>query len=562
MTYVPLTVTWPNEDTTVVSSRVAVSYALPQANEDATVRILDGSFVNETHWVSTYLCEGCSQWDLGANPGELDPSGENVVGWAYSDTAANNPESEDSTFSMHDAAILFYLEFASAQSPDFEEWAGEVPPEPTPTTSGTTTSATLTPTSPPIPSEPVRVPSNCGETSLFPLEAADGWSFVKLAGDLTTPRGIAIDGLGSLLLVEAGSGLSAHTFGSDGCIAGSKTLIERRGLTHGVALAPGGRTLYVSSIDTVWKYDYDPETQTVSNEKVVVANMFPSSHSTRTLLVPPDTPDLLVVSLGSDGNLDMPAVNKEVGRAIVKVFDMAEAPEDGYDYSTQGWFLGYGLRNEVGLTTDNNNMVWGVENSADEFSRTIDGEEYDIHENNPSDEVNFLGDPSVSNENWYGYPTCFTVWGGDEFPGSQPPATGAQFIPAPNDTFTDATCEARSVAPRLNFQAHSAPLDAKFDREGSNMYVSLHGSWNREVPTGYKVVSIPFTTNDAGEYEPVAAPDSKDGFDNILWDPQEDCNSSKCFRPSGLSWDLEYTRLFIASDNSREGELYILYKTG
>lgn len=93
------------------------------------------------------------------------------------------------------------------------------------------------------------------------------------------------------------------------------------------------------------------------------------------------------------------------------------------------------------------------------------------------------------------------------------------------------------------------------------MYVSLHGSWNRDVPTGYKVVSIPFTTNESGDYEPVASADSKEGYDDVLWDPQEDCDSSKCFRPSGLHWDLDFTRLFIASDNSQQGELYILHKT-
>ena len=307
--------------------------------------------------MATIYCEGCSQWDL-QSARELDPAGQNTVGFAWSTTPVNSPGNEDSTFGIHEEANLFGLDFASAQSPDFDDWVGDEPPTPTPTatTSSATTSPTTPPTSPPIPTDPVPVPSDCGETSAFPLEAAEGWSFVKLAGDLSTPRGIAVDSLGSLLLVEVGRGLSVHTFGEDGCIAGSKLLIDRPGLTHSVELTPGGTTLYVSSIDTAWRYTYDPETQSVSNEEIVVANMFPSSHSTRTLLVPPDTPDILVVSLGSDGNMDMPAVNKEVGRAIVKVFDMSEVPANGWDYSSEGWFLGYGLRNEVGLTADNNNM--------------------------------------------------------------------------------------------------------------------------------------------------------------------------------------------------------------
>lgn len=167
-----------------------------------------------------------------------------------------------------------------------------------------------------------------------------------------------------------------------------------------------------------------------------------------------------------------------------------------------------------------------------------------------------VGDPSEPNENWYGYPTCFTVWGGDEFPNGENPATGSLFIPAPNATFSDATCKEQVVGPRLSFQAHSAPIDAKFDRQAENLFVSLHGSWNRDVPTGYKVVSVPF-----GAGEPVAPADSKDGYDDILWDPQEECDSAKCFRPSGLAWDRQFTHLFVSSDNNKEGELYILHKT-
>jgi glucose/arabinose dehydrogenase len=107
----------------------------------------------------------------------------------------------------------------------------------------------------------------------------------------------------------------------------------------------------------VWRYDYNSASQTVSNEQVVVKNMYPSAHSTRTLVVPPATPNLLVVSLGSDGNLDGPAVNKATGRALVKTFDISTFPSGGYDYPTQGRYLGYGLRNEVALAVDGNNML-------------------------------------------------------------------------------------------------------------------------------------------------------------------------------------------------------------
>ena len=53
--------------------------------------------------------------------------------------------------------------------------------------------------------------------------------------------------------------------------------------------------------------------------------------------------------------------------------------------------------------------------------------------------------------------------------------------------------------PAITLQAHSAPLGLAFysgDRFPAeyrgNLFVAYHGSWNRSVPTGYKVVRVPF----------------------------------------------------------------------
>jgi glucose/arabinose dehydrogenase len=54
-------------------------------------------------------------------------------------------------------------------------------------------------------------------------------------------------------------------------------------------------------------------------------------------------------------------------------------------------------------------------------------------------------------------------------------------------------------------QAHSAPLGLTFytgdqfpEEYRGNLFVAFHGSWNRSVPTGYKVVRIPFQNGDPG----------------------------------------------------------------
>lgn len=50
---------------------------------------------------------------------------------------------------------------------------------------------------------------------------------------------------------------------------------------------------------------------------------------------------------------------------------------------------------------------------------------------------------------------------------------GDQFVLAPNATFNDSECTNTSIPPRLTFQAHSAPLDTKFDRSFANLYVAF-----------------------------------------------------------------------------------------
>jgi glucose/arabinose dehydrogenase len=56
-----------------------------------------------------------------------------------------------------------------------------------------------------------------------------------------------------------------------------------------------------------------------------------------------------------------------------------------------------------------------------------------------------------------------------------------------------------TITPDLLFQAHSSLLDLVFyegdqfpaEYKGS-LFVALKGSWNRSIPTGYKVVRVPF----------------------------------------------------------------------
>lgn len=49
----------------------------------------------------------------------------------------------------------------------------------------------------------------------------------------------------------------------------------------------------------------------------------------------------------------------------------------------------------------------------------------------------------------------------------------------------------RTISPDFLLPAHSAPLGMKFGHGGA--YIAEHGSWNRSVLSGYKVVFVPFS---------------------------------------------------------------------
>ena len=94
-------------------------------------------------------------------------------------------------------------------------------------------------------------------------------------------------------------------------------------------------------------------------------------------------------------------------------------------------------------------------------------------DNLPPDEINIVQEGKD-----YGWPYCY----GDR-------------IPDPD--FNDPQRCENTVAPVVELQAHSAPLGLTFyegdmfpNEYKGDLFVAYHGSWNRTVPTGYKVVRI------------------------------------------------------------------------
>ncbi|OAA67945.1 Six-bladed beta-propeller, TolB-like protein [Niveomyces insectorum RCEF 264] len=409
-------------------------------------------------------------------------------------------------------------------------------------------------------------PSSCKGVSAmrYTHQIHADWQITKLAGGLRQPRTVVFDPHGNMLVLQATSGISVHTFGPDGCINKTSTLVANRGLNHALTLTPDGQTLYASSETTAWQWRYDAAAMAVADEKVVVRGMAQGVHSTRTMVVVPQKPNLVLLQVGANNNWDYGAASPSAGRAIVKVFDMDTVPAGGYSYNTGGTVFGYGMRNEIGLAVDPAGHVWGVENSGDDFRRTVNGAAKDIHKDNPAEKLNYLGDPTDPKGTWFGYPTCFAVWEPSLITDTAF-KTGDQFVVTPNATFGDKDCVGQATPPRLSFQAHSAPIAAAFDVGATNLYVTFHGSWDRQPGTGYKLVQVPFTKLASELYDPVASADSQKGYNDILWAQSNACQSqsltiSSCWRLAAATWDPAGTRLILSSDNSQEGELFVLAK--
>lgn len=205
-----------------------------------------------------------------------------------------------------------------------------------------------------------------------------------------------------------------------------------------------------------------------------------SGHTSRTLLLSEKHPGVLVVSRGSASNDDTEAEDRSTGHSQLRAFNVSALGEKSkpYDY-LDGDLLGWGLRNSVGVAEHpETGGVYSVENSVDNLSR----EGRDIHADNPAEELNFHGFLNGSREDQggnYGYPLCYAIWSTENFPSLGDLETGDQFPAdrkAGQSTPSDEECNTEYVPPVLAFQAHTAPLDIKFDENGTKAYISFHGS--------------------------------------------------------------------------------------
>ncbi|MBI5486907.1 MAG: PQQ-dependent sugar dehydrogenase [Deltaproteobacteria bacterium] len=322
----------------------------------------------------------------------------------------------------------------------------------------------------------------------------EGFCAWTWAEGLSAPRGIAVAPDGDVLVVERGSSRVTVLFDDDGDgVSGPEeraSLASAPDVNHGIAIHDG--YLYASSATTVFRWPYsDGDRADLGSPETVVRDIPAGGHSTRTLVF--DAADRLYVSVGSGSNVD-----GDFSRARIRRFAVGGLPAGGLAFDS-GEAFADGMRNEVGLAFDGAGRLWGVENGIDELHRDDLGG--DIHQDNPGEELNLF---DVAGR-FYGYPYCWSEFLLPAGVGLGPTTQWADPGFLGDGVHTDAWCRnpANVVPPPLVLPAHTAPLGLLFYDGPSfpggargDAFVALHGSWNRDVPIGYKVVRVIFEGGD------------------------------------------------------------------
>ena len=313
-------------------------------------------------------------------------------------------------------------------------------------------------------------------------------------------------GMTNLIVLERSLSQVLWIYASDGngLVDSRKQLSSPDGLNHGLAI--NGGYLYASSDTTVICWPYQPGDDSVGGKvELVIINICangmggaPGGHTTHTMAF--DTTGQIYVSVGSTGNMDTDSYRLRICQC-----DLSYTPP--IDFSSYEVFAD-GLHNEVGLAFDKHGVLWGVENGADELYRSDLGG--NIHNDNLAEELNRFPEENAGLH--WAYPYCWTEF---ELSNTTGLGCGTQWAwPSFIGTtvggakINDEYCRTKTLPPKLSMQAHSAPLGITFynydtgdfldDCYGSfpkemdgYAFVAFHGSWNHDVPTGYKVVYIP-----------------------------------------------------------------------
>jgi glucose/arabinose dehydrogenase len=287
-----------------------------------------------------------------------------------------------------------------------------------------------------------------------PLTVASGLHinyFAKVPG----ARVMAMGPDGAVYVSVAGDNKVVRVWDTNGDNVADSARVAVDGLNDPSGLAFHKGFLYIANTNGVVRVQLDANG--IATGAPVSVNSLPAGgHSTRTIVFGDDS--AMYVTVGSSCNL---CVESDSERAAVVRFN-----EDG----SNGRVFARGLRNAVGLAVNpSTKKLWVSQNERDNITPD--------HQNLPPEEINIVEDGKD-----FGWPYCYSQHG----------------APVPNPEYNDAARCATTASAALEMQAHSAPLGMTFLEKAtlmpaeyrSDLLVAFHGSWDRDQPTGAKVVRV------------------------------------------------------------------------
>jgi glucose/arabinose dehydrogenase len=288
------------------------------------------------------------------------------------------------------------------------------------------------------------------------LTVPAGFKVAYFARDLSGVRAMVLGPDGAVYASESRRGRVVRVWDVDGDGVADSVVTAVQGLNrpHGLAFHNG--YLYIANTDGVVRVRLGGDGRATTKPERLNSYDGGGAHWSRSILFGRD--GAMYVAIGSTCNV---CAEERPERAAVMRYD--ENGKNGRLYSR-------GLRNAVGMAVEpTTGQIWVSQNERDNIEPD--------HEDLPPEEINILRDGGD-----FGWPYCYSQGG----------------TAVPNPEYHGAARCARTIPAALEMQAHSAPLGMTFldkatafpEEYRSDLLVAFHGSWNRSVPTGAKVVRV------------------------------------------------------------------------
>jgi glucose/arabinose dehydrogenase len=341
------------------------------------------------------------------------------------------------------------------------------------------------------------------------LRIPPGLQLEKFAEGLKSPRVIVVGADGNIYVSSRDEGTISLLKVRDGKVAPARTVLTKPNV-HGMAIS-GGRLFY-ATIREIFSSPINPDGSLGAEARI--AGDFPDAgqHPNRTIAFGPD--GLLYISVGSTCN-DCEENNPENATLIRMKVD-----------GTGREVVASGLRNTIGFAWQpGTGALYGLDNGVDAFG-----------DDEQPEELNRI-EPGKK----YGWP--YILGDGMKHPLREPKS----------GTLDD--WDKSSVRPVLTFTAHAASMQLLFaDRTNlpaeyrGDAFATMHGSWNRNPPSGYEVVRIRFENGQPRSIEPFVSGFLVKGSDG---------NWGRFARPFGLAVAADGSLLLGDEQN---GVLYRIHK--